>query len=258
LITIIRYKDDKYNQVTENISKICDQRIIWGGDKTINQIRKFELKPKASDITFSDRTSLSILNAEKIVKAKKKDLSKLIRNFYNDTYAADQNACSSPNLILWYGSDNILLAKEKFWQELNKKVIKDYNIPDIASLEKYNKLCIDSVLLKNFKSNKIYNNYLYLINLSNLNNEIETLKGKWGYFYQYEMKNLKDIKNYLSKKFQTLTYYGFEKKFMANFIKEFGNEGIDRVVPVGCAQNMGLTWDGYEIIPSLTRKINIQ
>ena len=45
---------------------------------------------------------------------------------------------------------------------------------------------------------------------------------------------------------------------MANFIKEFGNEGIDRVVPVGCAQNMGLTWDGYEIIPSLTRKINIQ
>ena len=38
----------------------------------------------------------------------------LAQNFYNDTYAVDQNACSSPHLMLWKGKSKII-AKKKFW-----------------------------------------------------------------------------------------------------------------------------------------------
>ena len=44
---------------------------------------------------------------------------------------------------------------------------------------------------------------------------------------------------------------------MKNFIAKSGNEGIDRAVPIGQALNVGLVWDGYEIISALTRKIVI-
>jgi hypothetical protein len=257
LIRIVRYKDNNFNKITENISKICDLRIIWGGDKTINQIREFKLKPHAHDITFSDRTSLCILDIEKMLKINKKNLSKLIRNFYNDTYIVDQNACSSPHLILWYGKGDIKIAQKKFWNELDKKVVRDYNMPDVAAIEKYDQLCKDIVLLNEYKSNAIYNQKLYTVELKKLNKNIENLRGKWGYFYEYRIKDISEIKNTISQKFQTITYFGFKKEFMKNFIAKSGNEGIDRAVPIGQALNVGLVWDGYEIISALTRKIVI-
>lgn len=257
LIRIVRYKDNNFNKITENISKICDLRIIWGGDKTINQIREFKLKPHAHDITFSDRTSLCILDIEKMLKINKKKLSKLIRNFYNDTYIVDQNACSSPHLILWYGKGDIKIAQKKFWNELDKKVVRDYKMPDVAAIEKYDQLCKDIVLLNEYKSNAIYNQKLYTVELKKLNKNIENLRGKWGYFYEYRIKDISEIKNTISQKFQTITYFGFKKEFMKNFIAKSGNEGIDRAVPIGQALNVGLVWDGYEIISALTRKIVI-
>ena len=257
LIRIVRYKDNNFNKITENISKICDLRIIWGGDKTINQIREFKLKPHAHDITFSDRTSLCILDIEKMLKINKKNLSKLIRNFYNDTYIVDQNACSSPHLILWYGKGDIKIAQKKFWNELEKKVVRDYNMPDVAAIEKYDQLCKDIVLLNEYKSNAIYNQKLYTVELKKLNKNIENLRGKWGYFYEYRIKDISEIENTISQKFQTITYFGFKKEFMKNFIAKSGNEGIDRAVPIGQALNVELVWDGYEIISALTRKIVI-
>ena len=94
--------------------------------------------------------------------------------------------------------------------------------------------------------------------MKNLSKDIENLKGKWGYFYEYKVDNIKNIKGLFSRKFQTMTYFGFTKNFMKDFIKEISNDGIDRVVPVGHALNIGLVWDGYEIISVLTRRITIQ
>ena len=37
-----------------------------------------------------------------------------------------------------------------------------------------------------------------------------------------------------------------------------GLEGIDRIVPVGRAVEMDIWWDGYDIISSLSRRIDIQ
>ena len=57
----------------------------------------------------------------------------------------------------------------------------------------------------------------------------------------------------INNKFQTLTYYGFDKKYFLNLIVDNNIKGIDRVVPIGSGLNMNLVWDGYDIINILSR-----
>ena len=116
MISIVRYGDN--NQLTKKFSSLCDGRLIWGGDNTIANIKKFDTKPKNIDIPFSDRYSISLINSEKFLRLSKYKSLNLIQNFYNDTYLVDQNACSSPHLILWKGKSDSK-ARKKFWHNLN-------------------------------------------------------------------------------------------------------------------------------------------
>ena len=61
----------------------------------------------------------------------------------------------------------------------------------------------------------------------------------------------------INKKFQTLTYYGFSKNELVNFIKDNNIQGIDRIVPIGQALNMDLNWDGYDIIFQISKKLTV-
>jgi len=62
----------------------------------------------------------------------------------------------------------------------------------------------------------------------------------------------------INSKFQTLTYYGILKKHLYDFVLKNRLRGIDRIVPVGQAHEMDLKWDGYDIINSLSRIIDIK
>ena len=67
MIQILRY-DSEENQITRDISEISDARLIWGGDKTIKDIRKIETKARTIDVPFADRYSISIINSDKLLK----------------------------------------------------------------------------------------------------------------------------------------------------------------------------------------------
>ena len=43
---------DATSDKTKKISSICDGRVIWGGDKTVNEIRKVWMPERSIDITF--------------------------------------------------------------------------------------------------------------------------------------------------------------------------------------------------------------
>ena len=103
-----------------------------------------------------------------------------------------------------------------------------------------------------------YSSNLITLKLKKLKNGLENFRGKWGYFYEYELRDLSELSKIINKKFQTLTYYGFSKNELINFLKSNNFQGIDRVVPIGQALNMDLNWDGYDIISSLSRKVIIK
>ena len=119
-VIIISYDHESTN-ITEELSALCDIRVIWGGDKTINDIRTSKLSPRTTDLTFADRYSICLINADVLLE--KGDFKDLISGFYNDTYLFDQNACTSPHLVAWIGlKKNVSKAKSLFWDHLNNFV----------------------------------------------------------------------------------------------------------------------------------------
>ena len=255
MIKIVKYKNNE--SFTKKISSICDARLIWGGDQSIENIRKYNLHASAIDLTFADRYSLCIIDTKKFLKAKYDNLTRIVERFYNDTYVADQNACSSPHMVLWLGKKSHK-AKSKFWEELSKLAEKKYNLTYDASVEKYTELCKKIINDKNVKSYRTYTNNVYTVVLKNLNGSLDTYRGKWGFFYEYDIKKLEQIKKYINKKFQTLTYFGVEKVDLKDFIIKNKLQGIDRIVPIGQALDIGFYWDGYDINNILTRVVDIR
>ena len=71
MITIVRYTDQ--DQFTEHVSSQCYESVIWGGDKTINNIRTFQIPTRSIDVSFADRYSVSLINSIEIVKIDKKN-----------------------------------------------------------------------------------------------------------------------------------------------------------------------------------------
>ena len=250
----------KYNSnetdITKDLSLKIDGRVVWGGDKTIEMVKNFKTKPRVKDIFFSDRYSFCIIKSDEIISSKAERIESFSNKFYNDTYFMDQNACSSPHLIIWYGSaKQNKLAKNKFWPELLKIVKKKYSLEHTNAIDKYTSLCEDA--LKHNLCSGFYNyeNLIYRVEIKKLNKNLDQLNNKFGYFYEFECNNLKKIKNYITQKFQTLAYLGMDKKKLLDFVVKNGLAGIDRIVPIGSSHNIGFIWDGYNIDKQLTRVI---
>ena len=79
-----------------------------------------------------------------------------------------------------------------------------------------------------------------------------------GFFYECKIKDLNNIKYLIKRKLQTVTYFGYSKKFLEKFFNENNFNGIDRIVPIGQALNMDLVWDGYDLVSKLSREIDIR
>jgi len=91
-----------------------------------------------------------------------------------------------------------------------------------------------------------------------LDKNIHELRGKWGFFYEYNINDLNKMKNYINNKYQTLTYFGLNKDILKNFIIKNQLEGIDRVVPIGQALDISFFWDGYDLNRILSRVVDIK
>jgi len=254
-IAIVRYNDDFF---TRKFSSMCDGRMIWGGDNTIQNLRKIETKPRNRDINFADRYSFAIINAEQILKLNSNKLLNLTNSFFNDTYKFDQNACTSPHLIAWYGNKNkVSLAKNKFWNSLYEIVKNKYKITNFVANDKLNELY--KLSIENDKLGKLisHENMIYRFQFDKVPLNNDKIRGKWGIFFETELKSFSKLNNFINEKYQTLTYFGFSKKVLENLLFKNKFRGIDRIVPVGSSMNLSLIWDGYDLKNILTRNIEI-
>ena len=253
---IILVSYDRNSDATKEFSRDCDVRIIWGGDETISQIRENSLQPRAFDITFADRYSLCVINGDEFVNEPRPE--KVVEGFFNDTFLFDQNACTSPHLVLWIGSSKkVEKAKNIFWDKLHVLVNNRYEIQPVSAIDKltnfYNQaIQTDRILLENRKDNLIFR-----VKLNDLKDDIDCFRSHSGYFSEYHASSLMELSKIINKKYQTLSYYGFTKEKLTNVIRKIEPSGIDRIVPIGRTMDFSLVWDGYELINTLSRRIEI-
>ena len=254
-ISVVQYQYS--DQITSILSSLCDARIIWGGDKTIQDIRQYQIAPRCIDIAFSDRYSISVLNNHVIDKITPQELSKVAAGFYNDAYTMDQNACSSPHIVFWYGKCSTE-GKEKFWNAVYEVAASKYELTEIKAIDKYSKLLDDSIRDNNIIKVVNMENILTYVEIKELDKNLHQYRGVNGLFYSCELEDINSLVDIVNNKYQTLTYYGVDRNILENFIIENNVSGIDRIVPVGRALDMDVVWDGYDVISYLSRIVDVK
>ena len=249
-------KYDKKSNITEYFSSICDTRLIWGGDSTIKNVRQYQTPVRCIDLAFADRYSICVIDVNKLSELSTVQLTKVIELFYNDVFLMDQNACSSPHIIIWLGSSKKKNIKNEFWKALEQHTRKKYTIENITTVDKYTKLCQTAIEINVPFKFKNYDNYIYRVSLKKIPINIDEFRGNCGFIYEYDILNLDEIRHIINKKYQTMTYFGVDKKLLVEFVIKNKLIGIDRIVPIGKALDIDLIWDGYDIISSMSRTIS--
>ena len=245
------------DEITEYFSSISQGRIIWGGDAAIAHIREFSLPPRGVDVAFSDRYSFAVLGTEAVLGCSDAELQKLVSAFYNDTYLMDQNACSSPQLIVWTGK-NSAEAQKRFWTAAAEFAEKKYTLQAVSAVDKFTKLCSEAIDNPNLGTTTRYGNILYVSDVEKLPDDADSLRGTCGYFYQYTAESLDEAAYIVNEKYQTLVYFGVSPKELSEFVMNNHLKGIDRIVPVGQALDIDVIWDGYDLVRTLSRIVDVR
>jgi hypothetical protein len=253
----VRYGREE--EINRDLSAIADVRIIWGGDQTIEVIRRVAPLPAhALEIGFADRYSMCVLGAAGLLDVDQPGLQRLASGFFNDAYIMDQNACSSPQLLIWLGPEGETAeAMERFWGLVDAEVAHRYTLAPISVVDKFMQACRDAVDLTCTAGLKRSDNRVYRVQLKSLNSSLTDRPCRNGYFYEYRADDLSELAPLVTRRFQTLTYFGVPKQRLESFVVQNRLMGIDRIVPVGEAMNIGLLWDGHDLIRTLSRVCDV-
>lgn len=259
MVRFISY-DSRETDKTAWCSSVCDVRVIWGGDDTVQKIRAFPLKPSAGEVAFPHRYSLSFFREDAVVRLSDDEISLLAHQFCMDTYSMQQNACSSPSTIFWQaGKDQSegALARKRFWEAVAREA-GGYSLQAIHMIRKYTDLCRIAACCPSVRRLHSFGNTLYVVEVERTRmtaEEMLRMQGRFGLFFEVTVETEKELLPYLVPQVQTLTCRKEDADMLRRFIWNHRVRGVDRVVPFGQAMSMELTWDGMNLIERLSREI---
>ena len=128
-------------------------------------------------------------------------------------------------------------------------------LQDAVAVDKYTLFCEEAVNNLLIKRVVHSGNLLYRIELKSLNFQLpntvipstpDTLtshRGKGGFFFEYLLKDREEFFSVVTEKFQTITQFGIDAVELRRQIVERVLHGIDRIVPIGPAMDIGAVWD---------------
>lgn len=238
---------------------VADGRVVWGGDQTVAHLRSLPSRPRSREVAFSDRYSLCIIQPQAVLDLDDNALQALCAGLFNDLYLMDQAACSSPQLVVWIGlSETVKAAKEKLWPILAQYAASRYTPEPIQIMDKYVQSCLKALDDDKVVAIERHENVLYRLELLGLVVNQDEFRGYFGTIHEVTLETVDMLATIVNERYQTLTYFGLDPVTLRSFILEHRLRGIDRIVPIGKALDMGIFWDGYDIVGSLSRVIDVQ
>ena len=254
---LLTYPHDDH--ITAQISEACMVRVIWGGDATVRTIRAIPLRPMATELCFADRFSAAALSAVAVITADNAKFRELIQGFYNDTYWFAQQACSSPRMVAWVGTEpDVDAAKSRFWPALTKEVEARgaENAPAMVMARLGAAFEYAAYGLAGLSNDAHVVDFPAKLELTTSSLEkIREIHCGNGLFVQMRVNFLSELGSKFTDKEQTLAVYGFEEQDYLALISTLQPRALDRMVPVGTALAFDPVWDGQELVTSFTRLI---
>ena len=250
---IVFVKFPPVKEITDTFSALCNVRVIWGGDMTVAELRQSKIPARTTEITFADRHSIAVIDADAYLNADNKDL--IIQNFYNDTYFSDQNACTSPRIIFWQGNEKEA-AKADFWDRVHKLVAGKYTLAPVQAVGKLNAM-YSVAAQKDVKLQKSEDMFITRLDVDKIDKDLMNYKYNSGFYFEKDIESLNEIADVCDIRCQTLTYFGVREDDFRSFMEDARPIGIDRIVPMGKSMDFALVWDGYDLIRQMSRKVTI-
>ncbi|MBK9443380.1 MAG: acyl-CoA reductase [Comamonadaceae bacterium] len=256
-IHLVRFGHADY--ITEFWLRHAQGRIVWGGDATVAHLRSLKMHPRSREIAFVDRYSLAAIAAKSLLDTDEATLHSLCTGLYNDIYQMDQSACSSPQLLVWVGrKEEIYAAQSRLWPMFETYVRSKYTLEPVNAMDKFVGLCGDVIDHANVLGVTANSPVLTRVALSELVPQQWQQRGYFGTVHEVAVDILDAIAPIIDPRFQTLTTFGFKHDLLRNFVTDNRLAGIDRIVPIGRALDMGFVWDGFDTISCLSRLVDIQ
>lgn len=248
------FRSSREDPILRELIASLDGLVVWGGDAAVQYFRSLSKPPSSREVYFPDRKSSAIFNADAVLGLDGAGLVDLANDFFNDTYLVDQNACSSPSTIVWVGSEEASKnAPEKFWSAVHQVLEQKYKSNSTVSIEKLNGLVdlvesIDDSIAITARDALIWR-------FHDLRSRAGRLR--FGQFFESSALSLQVAVSQLRGDEQTLTYFGFETQAFDSQLAS-GSLSVDRVCRVGKALDMGIVWDGKDVVAMLSRSIVIE
>ena len=125
----------------------------------------------------------------------------------------------------------------------------------VVAVDKLTAACRAAIALPGARFASMPDNTAVRVEVDALPKEIDAHRCAGGFFVEYAAETLDALVPVVERKYQTLSYIGLDKEALVRFVRENALYGIDRIAPVGHTMDFSLTWDGYDLIRTMSRRI---
>lgn len=252
---IVAYPHD--DQTTHQLSSICDVRAVWGGDSTVQAIRRVQLPAYAVDLSFPSRHSLALIGASAWLNTNADSKKTAARAFFNDAYWFSQFACSSPRTVGWVGnSEDVAAARLDFWLRIREVAIaQGTSIGMRDAVEKL--VVVDRYAIEHAARIESADENIVTPVWLDIPATGKDLHSGAGLFVEFAIEQLDDMVKLIDPTLQTITYFGLAREDLSEWLKNCMPGGVHRVVPFGHALDFEIHWDGVSLVDAFTRIVSI-
>lgn len=252
-LLLLNYGHDA--DVSMAISKMCDVRMLWGGDESITYFSQMETQAHCLDIKFSNKNSIAVIDCHAFDDMSEEQKVSLCQKFVRDSFSFGQQACSSPQGVVWLNSSkNVSVginAREVFWEKVSSELLGfDTNFDASDFVTKY--VYELEVLAKGNGILDAYSPECHVMQATCEDTLVRKNHCGRGLFYQCEVAGLDSLNQHLHRGVQTITYFGISHTSIKDWLAR-GLAGVDRIVPIGTALDFDVIWDGVNLIEACSR-----